>query len=387
MQAVVLAAGTGERFLPLTARRPKSMLPIANRPLLEHIVESLVEAGVDELVFVVDSRQNAIERYFGDGDGWGVDVRYAVQESPLGTGHALLQAEPLVGDDFLVLNGDRIVDSTLLNRLVDRRAETADACMAVTRVDEPSLYGVVSTEGDCVTGIVEKPPGHAVTSNRVNVGVYALGSAIFDILRDTEYYGELALTKAFRDHLDTYPVRPVSYEGRLFELTRPWDLLTANAAMLDRVGSSIAAAAAVHADTSVGDPVVVGDGTSLRPGARVLSGSVLGANVEVGANAVVADSVVLDDTTIGPGTVLRDCIVGSDVRLGPNVTVEGGVGDVRVRDTVFSDVQFGGLVGDGATLGGSVVVEPGTILGNDATVDGGVRLCESIASGTMVKRG
>ena len=387
MKAVVLAAGTGERFLPLTATRPKSMLPVANKPLLEHIIESLVEAGVDELVLVIGSKRNAIARYFGDGDDWNIDIRYAIQESPLGTGHALLQAESFVGDDFLVLNGDRIVDPTLLNHLVDRRAETGDACMAVTRVDDPSLYGVVSVEDDRVSSIVEKPPEHAVTTSRVNAGVYALGSEVFAVLRETKYYGELDLTKAFRDHLEAHPIRPVGYEGTFFELTRPWDLLTANEAMLDRVGSSVSAAADIHSDTSVGEPVVIGSNASLEPGARALGGSVLGENVTVEANAVVTNSVVFEDTTIGAGTVLRDCIVGSDVHLGPNVTVEGGTGDVQVRETVFSDIQFGGLIGDGATVGGSVVVEPGTILGNDATIDGGVRLSESIPSGSMVKRG
>ena len=387
MKAVVLAAGTGERFLPLTATRPKSMLPVANKPLLEHVVESLVEAGVDELVVVIGSEGNRIQRYFEDGGPWNVDVQYAIQESPLGTGDALLQAEPLVGNDFLVLNGDRIVDPTLLHHLIDRRAATGDACMAVTRVDDPSLYGVVSLDDDRVTNIVEKPPEHAVTSNRVNAGAYAFGSEIFSVLRETEYYGELDLTKALRDHLDDHPVRAVHYDGTFFELTRPWDLLTANEAMLDRVGSSVVSTADVHPDTSVGDPVALGRGVSLSPGARVLRGSVLGEDVDVEANAVITNSVVLEDTTVGAGTVLRDCIVGSDVHLGPNVTVQGGSGDVQVRETVFSGVKFGGLIGDGATVGGSVVVEPGTIVGNDATIDGGVRLFESIPSGSMVKHG
>lgn len=387
MKAVVLAAGTGERFLPLTATRPKSMLPVANKPLLEHVVESVVGAGVDDVVLVVGSERNRIRRYFGDGGDWDVDVQYAVQESPLGTGDALLQAEPFVGDDFLVLNGDRIVDTPLLNQLVDRRAATGDACMAVTRVDDPSLYGVVSLDDGRVSNIVEKPPEHAVTSNRVNAGAYAFGSEIFDVLRDTEYYGELDLTKALRDHLDRHPVRAVQYDGTFFELTRPWDLLTANEAMLDRVGTSVAASADVHPDTSVGDPVALGREVSLEPGARVLRGSVLGENVDVEANAVVTNSVVLEDTTVGAGTVLRDCIVGADVHLGPNVTVAGGTADVQVRETVFSGIQFGGLVGDGATVGGSVVIEPGTIVGNDATVDGGVRLFESVPSGSMVKHG
>ncbi len=387
MKAVVLAAGTGERFLPLTATRPKSMLPVANKPLLEHVVESLVEAGVDELVVVIGEAGNRIERYFGDGADWNIDVRYAVQESPLGTGDALLQAEPFVGDDFLVLNGDRIVDPTLLNQLVDRRAQTGEACMAVTRVNDPSLYGVVSLDDGRVTNIVEKPPEHAVTSNRVNAGAYAFGADVFDVLRETEYYGELDLPKALRDHLDAHPVRAVHYDGTFFELTRPWDLLTANEAMLDRVGSSRDPTADVHADTSVGDPVALGPDVSLAPGARVLGGSVLGENVDVEANAVVENTVVLEDTTVGAGAVLRDCIVGSDVHLGPNVTAEGGPAEVQVRETVFSGVKFGGLVGDGATVGGSVVIEPGTIVGNDVTVDGGVRLFESVPSGSMVKHG
>ena len=108
--AVILAAGAGRRLEPLTNRRPKPMVPVANRPLLEHVIETVAAAGIDRIVLVVGYKQERIRNHFGDGDEWDVTIEYVEQSTQLGTGHAVLQAESIVDDPFIVLNGDRIVD-------------------------------------------------------------------------------------------------------------------------------------------------------------------------------------------------------------------------------------------------------------------------------------
>jgi len=152
MKAVVLAVGEGRRLRPLTERRPKPMVPVANRPILEYVIEALSGAGVDGLVFIVGYKRKRIQTYFGDGDDWGVDIEYVVQEKQLGTGQTLLQAEGVTKDEFLVLNGDSVVDSGVVEGMTAGKG----TLVGVTQADEPSDYGVVELDGDRVTRIVEK---------------------------------------------------------------------------------------------------------------------------------------------------------------------------------------------------------------------------------------
>jgi len=371
MKAVVLAAGTGQRFRPLTETRPKPMLPVGNKPLLEHVVDALTEADIHEIVVVVGHRKERIQNHFGNGDDWDIDIEYVTQERPLGTGDALLQAEHTIGDDFLVVNGDKAVEADLFKRLQEAQRADDGNHLAVTGVDDPTQYGMVEATDNRVTNLVEKPPQHAVTSQIVNLGVYAFSPSIFSAIRNTNTHGELALTTVLADHLDDYPLTPVHYDGLWFELTRPWDLLTANQDLLQSRGARRHSSAVVHDDATVVDPASVGADAHIDPGARVLRNTALGANVALGANAVVENAVVLEGASIGPGTIVRDAIVGANATLGPNVTIEGGTGDVIVDETLYTDIRFGGLVGDDATVGGAATIAPGTILANGATVVSG----------------
>ncbi|MFQ3295471.1 MAG: NDP-sugar pyrophosphorylase family protein, partial [Natrialbaceae archaeon] len=136
MKAVILAAGEGNRLEPLTANRPKPMIPVANKPVLEYVVEAVADAGIQEIVLVVGYERSRIQSHFGDGDDWDVAIEYAVQEKQLGTGHAALQARPHVDEPFLVLNGDRIIDPTAIERVTTAcEGSDVEAIATVTSVD------------------------------------------------------------------------------------------------------------------------------------------------------------------------------------------------------------------------------------------------------------
>ena len=385
--AVVLAAGKGTRLSPLTDNRPKPMLPAANKPLLEHVVESLAEASIDRVVIVVGYKRERIQNYFGNGEEWGLEIEYAFQERPRGTGDALLQAESHIGEDFVAMNGDRIVDPELVERLVDRRSETGDPCLAVTGVEEPSKYGVVELDGDRVIDITEKPTPSEAASKVVNAGVYAFGPEIFSAVRRTDYRGELALTDTLADLLEDHPLRAVRYRGVWLELSEPWDLLSLNDGILGIEGSRVSPTAQIGDDATVTDPVAIGSDAHLQPGARLLRGTAIGDNVWIGANAVITNSVILPDATVHPGTVLADCVVGESAQVGPNVTAEGGVTDVVVDDTLHTDVRFGGLIGDRARVGGNVTIQPGAILGNEVEIGSGAVVADTVPTGTRVRKG
>ena len=388
MKAVVLAAGEGRRLEPLTHVRPKPMVPIANRPLLEYVVEAVAAAGIEEVVLVVGYKRERIQSHFEDGDAWGVEIEYAVQEKQLGTGHAILRAESLVDGDFLVLNGDRIIDASIVERLVEADRD-GDVLMAVTRAEEPERYGVVELDGDRVAAIAEKPPSHAVSSDVINAGIYRFGPGIFDEIGETAptERGEMEITATLERCIGDEAVRAIRYRGLWLDVSQLWDVVGVNASVLDRRGSTVADTARVHDGATVAGAVAIGADTVVGPNATVLRGTALGDNVSVGPNAVLSNAVVLADATIEAGAVVCDAVVGENARVGANTTIEGGPADVVVDGDLYPAVTLGGVVGDNATLGGSATVVPGTVIGGGAVAESGTRLSGRIPTDAEVRRG
>ncbi|MFC4245633.1 sugar phosphate nucleotidyltransferase [Natribaculum luteum] len=383
VSAVVLAAGEGRRLEPLTNRRPKPMVPVANRPILEYVVSAIADAGIDRIVLVVGYQQERIRNHFGDGNDWGIDIEYAVQEKQLGTAHAVLQAEALVTNPFLVLNGDRLVDASLVDR-VRREIERSDGpVMAVTRTDHASDYGVVSIDGDRVTAIAEKPR-EPVTSEIINAGVYGFGDSIFEAIRATPTErGELAITTTLERITDDHPIRAVRYRGLWLDVSHLWDLLDVNAAAVDDFDEqgSTPLEGAVASDTVIGTDVTLG------PNATVGGGTAIGDNVTIESNAVLSNAVVFSDAVIEAGAVVRDSVVGENARIGANATITGDSARMIVEGEVHDDVDLGGVVGDNATVGSGVTVEPGTVVGDGATVAHGVSVSGRIEPDAIVRRG
>ena len=396
VSAVILAAGEGRRLEPLTNRRPKPMVPVANRPLLEHVLEAVVAAGIDHVVFVVGYRQERIRNHFGDGDEWGIDVEYVEQSTQLGTGHAVLQAEPAVNGPFVVVNGDRIVDPSIVTTVCDRAASGETPTVAVTRVDNPQAYGVVTLEGDRVVAIDEKPDV-PVETGRINAGVYGFSPAIFEAIRETTTAGELTITATLNDVASAAGVYAVSYDGRWLDVSNLWDLLAVNAALIgadeaaseSTVGEAVASeTTGAHADSvSVADDAVLADTVRVGPNVTLGGATAIGRNATVEAGAVVENAVVFPDAVIGAGAVVRGAIVAGNARIGPNATVAGEPATVVVGDTVHHDVALSGVVGDNATIGAGATLTDGAVVGDDVAAEAGVVVDGRVAPGAVVRRG
>lgn len=387
MKAVVLAAGTGRRLWPLTENRPKPMIPAVNRPILEHVLEALEAAGVDEVLLVVGANRQRVQSHFGNGREWAFDVSYVVQERQLGTGHALLQAEAVIGESFLALNGDRIIDPELIERVRDRHRETNEPVVSVTRVPEPSRYGVVDLDGTELRAIDEKPPPDRTTTEFINAGVYGFAPDVFAAIRNTETRGERALTDTLSELLADRRLQAVTYRGTWLDVSEPWDLLDMNDSLIAAGDSGRAGSATVDPTAAVAEATVVGDDVVIHPQAAVLRGVTLGDNVSVGPGAVVENAVLLSDVTLRAGAVVTDCIVGANTTVGPNTTVKGGATDVLLEDRVYHGVTFGGLLGDNVEIGANVAVQPGTVVGNGATVGDGTHVSGRIDDGAAIRRG
>ena len=382
--AVILAAGEGRRLAPLTNRRPKPMVPVANRPLLEHVVEAVTGAGIDRILLVVGYEQERIRNHFGDGDDWGATIEYVEQSTQLGTGHAVLQAEPVVDGTFVVLNGDRIVDPSIVSRMRDRAVDGDLPAMTVTTAANPRQYGVVTIDGDRVTDIDEKPEG-PVETNQINAGVYAFSPAVFDAIRETHATGELAITATLDDLAGREPLSAVRYDGRWLDVSNLWDLLTVNAGLIGEAGA--ANGPALRESVAVADDTALAGNVRVGPNVTIGGSTAIGSNATVEAGAVVENSVIFPDAVIGAGAVVQDAIVAGNARIGPNATIAGGPATIVVGDAVHHDVELGGVVGDNTAVGAGATLSDCAVVGDDVTADAGVVIDGRIESGADVRRG
>ncbi|PSQ10340.1 nucleotidyl transferase [Halobacteriales archaeon QS_5_70_15] len=391
---VVLAAGEGTRLRPMTHNRPKPMLPAGNRPILEHVLDALVDAGVPELVLVVGYKRDRVQDHIGP-TYRDVPVEYVVQGKQLGSGHALLQARGTVTGPMLVVNGDRIVDGGMIRDV----AGTSDGgtTLGVIRENNPGRYGSVEAADDRVVDLVENPDEPAF--GFVNAGIYAFTDDVFDRLEATPRTdGVLPITDTILREIESGSgegVRAAEVEGLWADATYPWDLLYLTRRLLEegRVdgteqhpGVYVSPSARVHEAATLGSPVVVGEDCEVGAGAVVGPNVALGRNVTVGANATVVGSVLDTDTRVGVGSTLVETVTGENVDIGAGTVVSGGPGDVTLKDRVFRDRDLGAVFADRVRTGGRVAADPGTLVGPGAHLHTGVTASGRVGAGTEVTR-
>ncbi|MFT4950018.1 MAG: UDP-N-acetylglucosamine diphosphorylase/glucosamine-1-phosphate N-acetyltransferase [Natronomonas sp.] len=384
MQTVILAAGQGTRMRPLTDRRPKPMLPVADRPLMAHTADAAVEAGATELLLVVGYEADDVRGHFGD-EYRNTPVRYAVQAEQRGTAHAVRAAREHIEGAFAVLNGDDIYDPDSVTRLFEE-----GPAVGTYTVENPRPYGVFDIADGVVEGIVEKPADPP--SNRVNVGAYVFPVAAREWLDVEESErGEEELTDVLARVIDERSVRAIGVD-RWMGVGRPWELLEANEwklGGLDReIRGSVAATADLRGDVVVEagatvepgvvieGPVLVRAGAHVGPNAYVRGHTVLGENTRIGNAVEVKNSVVMAGAAVPHLSYVGDSVIGRDVNLGAGTTVANlRHDDEPVRLTVNGERvstgrrKFGVVVGDGAKTGIETTLNPGVTLATGARIE------------------
>jgi mannose-1-phosphate guanylyltransferase len=312
MRAVVLVGGFGTRLRPLTYTTPKPLLPVGNRPILEHVLTNLAAGGVTDVVLSLGFKPDRFREAYPDGRCAGVRLAYAVEDEPLDTAGAIRFAALEAGfddDTFLAVNGDVLTDLDVGALVAFHRERGAEATIHLTPVDDPSAFGVVPTDGHGrVTAFIEKPRRDEAPTNLINAGTYVLEPSVL---------GRIAARGRVSIERETFPA--VVADGRLFALPtddywldtgRPDQYLRANLDVVDGVRRR----GAPHLD---GEPVI-------DPTALVLR-SVVGPAVRIGAGARVEESVLLAGADIGDGAVVRGSILGRDVVVGAGADVSDAV--------------------------------------------------------------
>lgn len=359
MKAVIMAGGEGTRLRPLTNLRPKPMVPICNRPIMEHILGLVKWHGIEDVVATLQFMPQVIQNHFGDGEEWGMRIHYALEETPLGTAGSVKNAEELLDETFLVISGDALTDIDLSEVVRFHKEKGAMVTIALKRVPDPLEFGVVITAEDGrVERFLEKPTWGQVFSDTINTGIYVMEPEVLDLIPPGEQFD-------FSSHVfpmlmeKGLPLYGAVMDGYWCDVGNLGAYVQANFDALDRrlglwipgVQSAnevwVGEGARIDPTAVIGDKVVIGANCQIAAGAQVDDYTVLGDNCYVGKDTLIERTIAWADSFFGAGSSLRGGVVGrgADVREGATLSPGSVIGDET-------------MVGRGATVANDVIVYP-----------------------------
>jgi UDP-N-acetylglucosamine diphosphorylase/glucosamine-1-phosphate N-acetyltransferase len=396
MKAVVLTAGQGTRMGPLTQNRPKTMLSIANKPLLSHVILSARDAGINEFVLVVGYHAEIVKEYFGDGSLMDVSIEYAYQKKQLGTADAVRAAQKMVEERFLVLNGDIIVSPVHIKSVAQQKSEIV---LTARHVDNPSEFGVLEVSKNRVLRIIEKPK--KPPTNLANAGIYVFPLAIFDAIKRTKQSvrREYEITDSLQLLIDEgMDVGYFTLSGNWLDIGRPWDLLDANEYFLSclkpEVKGEIEPFASLKGNISIGEgtiirngayiegPVIVGENCDIGPNCYIRPGTSIGNNVRIGNAVEIKNSIIMKGTHIGHLSYVGDSIIGERCNFGAGTKVANLRNDGRtIRMRLKGKLTDSGRRKLGTVMGDDVHTGINSMINVGAVVENGVK----ILPGELVK--
>ena len=377
MRAVVMAGGEGSRLRPLTSGRPKPLVPVANRPIMEHIVRHLARHGVDEVVATLYYLGDEIEERFGDGEEFGVRMRYARETVPLGTAGAVKNAEEhLKGEPFVIVSGDALTDLDLGKAVAFHREKGAVATLVLYRVPNPLEFGIVVTDDSGrVQRFLEKPTWSEVFSDAANTGMYILEPEILDLMepgRAYDWSGDI-FPRLLAEGKPVYGYVMDDYwadVGSLSQYREAQEDLLSGRVELPVPG----------AERSPG--VHVGPNCSIDPSAVLVPPVVLGRNVRVKAGARIGPyTSVGDNTAVEEGANLDRATVWEGAYIGYHAQVHSAIVGARAmikRDVV---VHEDAVVGDRSSVDAGAVVSARVKIFPDKVVERGARVTMNLVSG------
>ena len=407
-QCIVLAAGEGTRMRPLTGSRPKVMIPIANRPMLEYLLCAVRDSGITEFILVVGYKEQAIREHFGDGSHFGIQIQYARQRKQAGTADALLTAKPHVRGRFLMINGDMLLSCEDITAVWNSNAPAIGICA----VEDPSKYGVVTIENEgehmqemIVTSFEENSDTPA--SSLINCGIYHFDTDIFDYLAEVtaSVRGEFELVDALMPCIQTRSLRAVETKSWA-DLGSPWDLLDVNMSLLEAESMQIASDASIeegvylHGSVSIGSgtviksgtyiegPCIIGKNSKIGPHTYIRGATSIGDNCHIGHSTEIKNSIVFSNSNLPHFNYIGDTIVGSGCNFGAGTKVANLRHDktvIKVGGVSTGRRKFGAVIGDHVLFGINCAVNVGARIGNNCSFSPGTRVHGEIFDETIYR--
>ncbi|MGE0228997.1 MAG: sugar phosphate nucleotidyltransferase [Dehalococcoidia bacterium] len=360
MRSIVLVGGEGTRLRPLTLRTPKQVVPVLNRPLLDHLLLHLRDHGVTSVTLAMTRRSEAVRHAFEDGSRLGVHIDYAYEDTPLGSGGAIASIAAGWTEPFLVCNGDIITDFDVTAFIEAHRARAAELSIALHEVEDPTAFGVVALAHDGrITRFVEKPKREDAPSRWINAGFWLfepgllreMDATAFNRVEDALFPALAAAGRA---------VFGFRHAGYWVDVGNPEAYRRANLDLLQGAcpgrlpagwpASRIAAPdGGLAATARIQPPALLGPGLRLDADAMIEGPVVAGDRCQVGEGAKVSSSVLWDDVTVEPGAVVLDSVLAAGVRVGAGAVIEGAA------------VGHGAIVEPGARVPRGARIDPDTV--------------------------
>ncbi len=385
MKTVIIAAGEGVRMRPLTYTRSKVMLPLANKPIMEHLLVGAEKAGLKDFVFVVGYFEKKIREYFGDGQRWGVKIEYVTQKKQLGTAHALKMTKDFLTERFLLLNGDGPISAEDIQKVIRHQRP----CMALQAVSNAQDLGVAEVTDGKVKHLhekLDKPP-----SNLANAGLYLLNTSVFPFIEKLEpsTRGEYEITSALQAFIDQGNDMACEEITSWQNLSYPWDLLKVNRMLLDRLSEEVQGKmeqvhvsgvlrlgknSFIKSGVYIEGPVVIGENCTIGPNCYLRPGTVIGNNCHVGSFAEVKNSIIMDNTRIPHLNYIGDSVIGEGCNFGAGTKIANlrlDEKEIIVKDVPTGSRKLGAIIGDNVKTGINASINPASFIGNDAFVGPG----------------
>ena len=355
MKAVILVGGEGTRLRPLTYSTPKTMVPILNRPFLEHMLKYMKSHHIDDVVLALCYLPDHIRDYFGDGSDYGVKLTYVVESSPLGTAGAVKNVAQHLDETFFVFNGDVFTDMNLTAMLKTHQKKSSKATIALTPVEDPSMYGIVETDKNGrVKRFVEKPKHEEATTNMINAGTYILEPDLLDYIPTNQnYMFEHGLFPLLLQRGE--PFYGFASHGYWIDIGTPSKYMKVNCDLLngaittDFPGSTYKnnvwteGRCNIHPNAKIEGPAVIGSNCIIEAKAHIKGPTVIGPDCHISADSLVEKSIVWHNVAIGKGAKLQQCIIADAV------SIEEGC-----------NVTAGCIIGNNVSVGKNIRLDPDT---------------------------
>ena len=396
MKAVILAAGEGIRLNPITINRPKPLIKISGKTILEHTLTTLRHSGISEVIIVTNYREKDIRQYLGNGKKYNLKISYKTQEKMNGTATAVGATESMIKNNFILIYGDLLFSSEAIKKIIDTfKTKKIDGVMAVTPIENPEKYGIVEIDKENkIKKIIEKPKTNA-PSKLANAGLYVFSKEIFQKIREigTSIRGEYELTDAIslfvKEGKQVIAVRINKDEW--IDIGRPWNLLEANAWILKKLSHRIdgtvedgahligpvtlTKTARIRSGTYIEGPVFIDEESDIGPNCYIRPYTSIGKNVRIGNACEIKNSIIMDKTHVGHLSYVGDSIICERCNLGAGTIIANYRFDsksvkMKIKNKIIDSKRrkLGAIIGDDVKTGIHAILLPGVKVGNNSWI-------------------